>query len=100
MKTQKKLPPLSVSLSPKVISKLAKRFHLIIFFVIISGCIVGAILYANLSLNEASNDESYVSPISAGSIDEETLQRVQSLHTSDSSSSPELPPGRVNPFGE
>lgn len=77
-----------------------RRFHLLIFFVIIVGCLAVAIALINQTLIEPATD-TYTSNINAGSIDQATLERIQSLHTSNQpSSAPTLPSGRINPFAE
>lgn len=85
----------------KPIGKLFKRFHLTIFFVFIVACLVGAVLLINNTLQESTADSGYTSSINAGTIDEATLNRLNSLHTSSQGTpAPELPEGRINPFGE
>jgi hypothetical protein len=77
-----------------------RRFHLLIFFVLLVGCLAAAIILINKTLTDTPND-AYTSSINAGTIDETTLKRVQALHSSESPSpAPELPQGRVNPFAE
>lgn len=81
-------------------STFIRRFHLLIFFVAIVACLSVAIVLLNETLTESS-DETYTSSINAGSIDQATLQKIQSLHpSSQPSAAPSLPPGRVNPFSE
>jgi hypothetical protein len=80
---------------------LFKRFHLTIFFIFVIGCLAGAVLLVNDILTKDPDDPSYASSISAGKIDQATLQHIQSLHTSEApGATPELPAGRVNPFNE
>ncbi len=77
-----------------------RRFHLLLFFVLIVGCLSAAVILINNTLTENS-DQTYTSTINAGTIDQATLQRVQSLHPSGQpSTAPTLPPGRINPFAE
>ena len=77
-----------------------RRFHLLLFFVLIVGCLSAVIILINKTLTESS-DDTYTSSINAGNIDEATLDRIQSLHTSDKPSpAPNLPQGRINPFAE
>jgi len=77
-----------------------RRFHLLLFFILIVGCLSAAVLLINQTLTE-STDETYTSSINAGTIDQATLERIQSLHTSSQPSpAPALPAGRVNPFAE
>ena len=83
------------------IKKLSKRFHLTLFFVFNVACLVIAVLLINNTLKENADDPTYTSSISAGNIDEVTLTRLNSLHTSTQGSpDPILPAGRINPIGE
>ncbi len=85
----------------KPLKKLSKRFHLTFFFVFIVACLSGAILLINRVIQDNSTDPNYTSSISAGSIDKDTLARLNSLHTSaEGAPAPVLPAGRVNPVGE
>lgn len=82
------------------IAAFIRQFHLLIFFVVIVGCLSVAVVLINQTLTESS-DDGYTSSINAGSIDQSTLQRIKSLHTSKNPSpAPALPSGRVNPFSE
>lgn len=84
----------------KRLSSFLKQFHLLIFFVIMAGLLSVVVIMISRALTEASTTN-YTSDISAGSIDQSTLERIQSLHTSDQPTANfEMPPGRVNPFGE
>lgn len=77
-----------------------RRFHLIIFFVIMVACMAAVVVLINKTLTETS-DQELTSSISAGSIDQDTLVRIQALQTSDQPSvPPAIPEGRVNPFAE
>ncbi len=85
----------------KPIGKLFKKFHLTLFFVFVVICLSGAVLLINQALNESANDPNYIPSTSTSTIDEETLNRLGSLHSSsEPSSTPVLPEGRINPFGE
>jgi hypothetical protein len=85
----------------KPIRKISKRFHLTLFFVFIVACLTGAVLLINYTLKETANDPEYVSPISTSTVDQATLNRIETYHaSSETSSAPVLPAGRVNPVGE
>lgn len=77
-----------------------QRFHLILFFVFVVGCLAAAVILINKTLTDSSSQE-YTSTIDPGTIDQATLERIQSLHPS-SQATPQapLPEGRVNPFAE
>jgi len=91
----------SLSLSFKPIARIFKRYHLTIFIVFVAAGLGFAVYTFTNLLGESSTDTSYTSPISAGSIDQATLERIKSLHTSDETA-PVLiqPAGRINPFSE
>jgi hypothetical protein len=85
----------------KPIQKLSKRFHLTLFFILVTAGLSGAVLVINNTLKESSSDPSYTSSINAGTIDQATLTRLNALHTSaEGSPVPTLPAGRINPFNE
>ena len=77
-----------------------RRFHLLLFFVLVSGALSGAVVLINKTLADTSSQD-YTSSISAGNIDEDTLNRIQSFHSSDAPLT-SLPSqsGRINPFSE
>jgi len=85
----------------KPIKFLFRRFHLILFFIFVAACLAAAVWLLNSTIQDSSIDSDYTSSINAGTIDEATLNRLNSLHTSNQApASPELPAGRVNPFNE
>lgn len=89
--------PQSALLRP--IGAFFRRFHLLMFFILIVGCLAVAVTLINKALTEPL-DSSYTSSINAGSIDESTLKRIQALHASSQPTTPTLPTGRINPFAE
>ena len=71
------------------------------FIVILAACLGYAVMAFTTMLNQSSTDTTYTSPISAGSIDQATLERIKSLHTSDEVvPAATNPAGRINPFSE
>ncbi len=84
----------------RLFTSFLRRFHLLLFFIVVVGCLSIAVILINTTLAE-STPEGYTSPIGTGAIDEQTLTRLQSLHTSsEPSGTPPLPDGRINPFAE
>ena len=84
----------------KPLGNFIKRFHLILFFILVAGLVAAAVLLINNALTEPSQEQ-YTSSINAGSIDQATLERIQSLHSSSQpTAAPALPEGRINPFAE
>jgi hypothetical protein len=97
MDTIKKKPQVNML---KPIGALLRRFHMIIFFVVIIGVVAASVILINSALTDVETD-GYVSPISAGSIDQAGLDKIKSLHTSaEPVTDPVLPAGRISPFGE
>ncbi|HEY8886731.1 MAG TPA: hypothetical protein VIM31_04520 [Candidatus Microsaccharimonas sp.] len=85
----------------KPVLPLFRKYHLTIFIVfIVAGLGYAVFAFTNL-LGETATDNTYTSPISAGTIDQATLNRIKALHTSDEAT-PALvaPTGRTNPFSE
>lgn len=79
---------------------LFKRFHLMIFFVFIIGCLAFAVILINDILTGKSTDQTGSSTTSSTTIDQATLNHINSLHTSNNGQTPALPAGRINPFNE
>ena len=93
--------PSSPSLSLKPLATLFSKFHMTLFFVVMIGCLAVAVLLINDMLTNSPPDDTYVSPITPGTIAQATLDRIQALHNSSQpSSGVVLPEGRVNAFGE
>jgi len=91
----------SVSSVFKPVGTLLMRSHMTIFIVFIVAGLSFAVISFTTLLSEASTDTSYTSPIDAGSIDQATLERIKSLHTSDEATPTFVTPqGRINPFSE
>lgn len=84
----------------KYVGLFLQRFHLLIFFVLVAGLLSATVMLINKTLTETSS-QAYTSTISAGSIDESTLSRIQSFHASSSPVTTLSPQsGRANPFSE
>lgn len=85
---------------PRMFISFLRRFHLLLFFIIVVSFLAAAVLLINKTLTDSSAQQ-YTSTIDAGTIDQSTLERIQSLHTSSQPANPQLPStGRVNPFAE
>lgn len=84
----------------KPIGSFFRRFHFLIFFVILVGCIGASLYYINSTFTNIP-DDGYTSTIKPGTIDQKALERIQTLHISnDPANSPVLPNGRTNAFAE
>lgn len=92
---------LTLSSLVKPIALLFRKYHLTLFIIFVVACLGYAVFSFTNLLSQTSTDSSYTSPISAGSIDQATLDRIKALHTSDEAT-PALvtPSGRINPFSE
>jgi hypothetical protein len=105
-KKQKKIKPpkKEVSAAPallKPMKALTRRFNLTLFFILVAAGLSGAVMVINNTLKEKATDPNYISEITAGSIDQVTLNRLNALHTSAQGTvAPTLPSGRVNPVNE
>jgi hypothetical protein len=84
----------------KPLGKFFRKYHLTLFFILVIGCLALAVMMISRVISEPPVDDDYVSPITPGTIDEATLQRIQSLHGSSEPSPAQSYPGRINPFGE
>ncbi|MAU34139.1 hypothetical protein CMN23_03380 [Candidatus Saccharibacteria bacterium] len=91
----------SVSNIFKPVGKLLSRFHLTIFILFVVALLAAAVLFLYQILNDATVADDYQSPITAGSIDQTTLNRIDALHASDGTL-PERQAAttRNNPFSE
>lgn len=80
---------------------LVKRFHLVIFTVLMTLLLSFAILLLYSVVIKASGDNSIPQNSSLSSFDQATIDQVDNLKTSDEPSEPlDLSQGRINPFGE
>ena len=94
----KKLPQVNIGRS---LGSILARFHMTIFVVLTIAALGYAVLLLNTIINDDTIGSEYTSPISAGTIDEATLDRVNALHRSNEPLPPPLPnAGRTNPFAE
>lgn len=95
---------MNLDISLKVLKPLGRafrRYHLTLFIVLIAAGLVASVYFLTTILNDASVDDTYRSPISAGTLDQATLDRINALHTSDDALPTPVPPsGRTNPFVE
>jgi hypothetical protein len=94
----------SSNLISKSIGSLFKRFHLMIFFIFVVGCLAVTVIMVNQILagegtETTSTDPGTVAPIEDPS-SSTVLTQLEKLHTSDNAPLPALPEGRINPFAE
>jgi len=84
----------------KPITDFFTRFNVVIFIVVVVVGLVGSILILSQILNIPYSDEILNSGKASTTFDEPTIQRVNSLQTSDSNSASPDATGRINPFSE
>ncbi|QQG51040.1 MAG: hypothetical protein HZB75_00830 [Candidatus Saccharibacteria bacterium] len=84
----------------KMFATFLHRFHVIIFVVIVLGGVAAAIFVLN-NIVVLSSDTSEYTQTTGATFDQETIERVKNLKTSDQSGDDlDLSKGRVNPFVE
>ncbi|RWZ78267.1 MAG: hypothetical protein EOT05_00680 [Candidatus Microsaccharimonas sossegonensis] len=87
--------------STKPSGSLLKKHHLTIFIIFIVAGLGYAVFSFTQLLSRPSSDSSSTPRLTAGSIDQATLDRLKALHTSNETIPPRAtPPGRINPFTE
>lgn len=92
----------------KPAGKFFKKFHTTLFFVIIVAGLAFTVITINTLLTEASDPTSTSgnelpstgNTGTPGSFDEQTIQKINSLHESSSPAEVTLPEGRISPFSE
>lgn len=87
----------SSNLITKSFKGLFKRFHLLIFFVFIVGCLAAVVISVTQILSR-ENDEAVVLPTNSSTIDQATLQQIRLLHQSNAAPTPDAPADTANPF--
>ncbi len=92
---------ITVSQVFKPIGKFLRRINFTLLIVVISGGLAVAVLMLNTILEQSSTDTGYVSDLSLTSFDQTTIDQLDSLTPSTSSTGNiTLPTGRINPFSE
>jgi hypothetical protein len=77
-----------------------RRFHFILFFILIALLLAAAILMLYSLVDKASGSDT-VNIGSSSNFDQDTIERVKQLKTIDDPSEPlELSGGRIDPFNE
>lgn len=85
----------------KAIADGFRRYNLTIFIVVLVGGLATAVLMLNATLQQSSDVSGYTPDIKSAAFDQLTADRIMQLRTSsDTSASPTLPSGRINPFSE
>lgn len=90
-----------ISFDKKNIIGFFRRFHLVIFVVVVVSLLSVAILLLSGVVNKASGIDSMPSGGTSSNFDQATMDRVRKLKTSDEPSEPlDLSQDRINPFSE
>lgn len=78
-----------------------RKFHITLFIVILVGGLSAAVLILSSVIRESSDTTNFTPGTTASSFDQETIDRLNKLQTSDQNTGPiTLPAGRINPFSE
>lgn len=93
---------LNVNDLPKTIAKFFRRYHLVLFMIVVVGSMSVVLLLVNQSLQKSTDSGSATTTATPMvSFDQKTLQRVQQLQSSSSPQQLVLPADqRTNPFVE
>lgn len=90
---------LSISTTTKLINSFLNRFHAIIFAVVVLGGLSFAVLILNNIVTISTTEGSQVDGSSGETFDQETIDRLNKLETSENSENDLIfPEGRINPF--
>lgn len=84
----------------KTLSLFLGRFHAIIFFVILSGLLIGCIVVILSIINLSGTSDPGTDAQVDQSFDETTIDRLNQLQGTDSDKEFQLPDGRINPLAE
>lgn len=91
---------ISLSSIKKSITFALHRYHVILFVVIILGGLIVVVLLLNNIIVKSGQSGSYT-PTNSSTFDQDTINRIENLKTSDEKSDPiDLSSGRTNPFVE
>lgn len=81
--------------------KFLRRFHVIIFVLIVFGGLAIIVLMLNTIIVDSTNNDGYIPDTPNANFDQATIDRIEELKTRDQSDQPfTIPPGRSNPFAE
>ncbi len=99
MKTDVKLT-LSPDVIKKAIAKFLRRFHVVIFVIVVLGGLAIIIFLLNSVIVTSTQANGYTPDINNSSFDKATIKKIENLQTTGQSNQLTLPPGRTNPFVE
>jgi len=94
-------PNLSIRSIKQLFTQLLRRFHIVIFVIVVFGGLAVVILILNSIINKSSNSAGYTSQTNNATFDQNTIQRIEQLKTTDQNNGDlDLSHGRSNPFVE
>ena len=82
-----------------MLSRLVYRFHVVLFVVTVVGGMAVVVFLLNNTITKATDTSQMMQPLPQ-KFDQETIDRLNQLHTSDSQTDIQFPQGRINPFTE
>ena len=83
------------------ITTFLKRYHIVLFVVIVLGGLGSAVLLLNNTVNLSGESNGYISTANSTSFDQATINRINQLKSPDQNNSAlDLTKGRTNPFVE
>jgi ABC-type bacteriocin/lantibiotic exporter with double-glycine peptidase domain len=86
------------TIGPKL-GQLFHRYGLLVFFLIIAGGLIAALITLNLIIAKTDDSEGYVSDVNNMSFDVETINKIRELRTDDQETKKiDLDSGRILPF--
>lgn len=85
----------------KPLGHILRRYHVVLFVVLVIGGLGAAILILNNTINQSGLDDGYVSTANSTTFDKATIERVNQLKSRDQNSETiDFSKGRTNPFVE
>lgn len=85
----------------KPLINLLKRYHIILFVVLVIGGLGAAVLLLNNTISKSGQDSGYVSNANSTGFDKDTIERVNQLKSRDQNNNTiNFDKGRTNPFVE
>ncbi|HET8884054.1 MAG TPA: hypothetical protein VFM68_01130 [Candidatus Saccharimonadales bacterium] len=85
----------------KTVVNFLRRYHVVLFSVIVLGGLVVAVFVLNTIITSSAENDNYIPTENSVSFDQETIERVNQLKSRDEAQQElDLSQGRINPFVE
>lgn len=92
---------LSLTSVKKFIFTILRRYHIILFVILVAGGLAVVVFMLNLIILKSSNPDGYTATSNNATFDQATIDRIKQLRTSGENDAPlDLGKGRTNPFVE